>query len=109
MEEVRLTVSVGPMARRVILTNGGSIKPFKNTKREVVFPATKVWRFPGTVEYLVGWNVLILVKSKTTLRCRHPKLLSVRQLDEIDNLILPRLKDEHGPEEMVEDGSAGTG
>jgi len=92
MQEITLTARVGAMARRVITTAGGCLTPGRSTKQKVTFPATKVWRYSSGTDYLVGWNVLTHYKSKDIIRCRHPRLLTVRQLDEIDKLILPRLE-----------------
>ena len=108
MQEVELEARIGPMARRVITTNGGSLQPSRNTKRRVTFPAIKVWRSATNTDYLVGWNVLTHYKSKGILRCRHPRLLTIRQLDEIDNLILPRLKDGTDCSEVDEARTAGS-
>jgi hypothetical protein len=103
MEEVKLTTRVGPMARRVIAKAGGSLTG-RGTKKDVTFQANKVWRFSTGADYLVGWNVLTHYKSKNILRCRHPRLLTIRQLDEIDKLILPRLKDGADSSEVAQAG-----
>lgn len=106
MQNIELEARIGPMARRAIVSNGGSMQPSRNTKRRVTFPAIKVWRFATNTDYLVGWNVLTHYKAKGILRCRHPRLLTIRQLNEIDNLILPRLKDDTDCSEVAETRTA---
>lgn len=106
MQEITLTARVGSMARRVIATAGGSLTPGRGTKKTVTFSATKVWRCSASTDYLVGWNVLTHYKSKNIIRCRHPRLLTIRQLDEIDKLILPRLRDARN-QEVGPDGHTG--
>lgn len=100
MQQIELDVRIEPMARRVITTNGGTISPggTNSSIKRVTFSAIKVWQYATNTDHLVGWNVLTHYKSKNILRCRHPKLLTVRQLDEIDTFILPRLRDARGQE-----------
>lgn len=107
-QEIKLTARVGTMARRVIGAAGGSLTPSRATKKNVTFPAIKVWRSSTNTDYLVGWNVLTHYESKNILRCRHPRLLTIRQLDEIDKLILPRLRDARG-QEVDPDSHTGLG
>ena len=90
---VSLEAKVDVFSTRVIRTVGGSISRGKGTKKKVAFPASKVWRFGTSTDYLVGWNVLTFHKANGTLRNRNHRLLTVCQIDEIDKLLLPELKD----------------
>ena len=89
--QIELEAKIDVFSKRVLRTTGGSVKSGKGTKKKLTFAANKVWRFRESTEYLVGWNVLVLYKSKGELRCKHPRLLTSRQLDDIDALLLPRI------------------